>query len=161
MFTLLVWPIRCTRSSAWMRTCRWKKERKASRLSFTQTPHAGSRARVTTKAVKCFTKEPLEWKKNEQPERCRYCANLGYLVVINFTSYPWIPEELSKDHQVSWVQGQTHVGRCDGQHGHTAAGRELELLTQLLPFGWRSRAIDTDVDDVLLRTWNREHGWND
>lgn len=50
-------------------------------------------------------------------------------------SYPWIPEELSKDHQVSRVQGQTHVGCCDGQHGHAAVGAELELLTELLPFG--------------------------
>lgn len=48
-------------------------------------------------------------------------------------AYPGVPEELSEDHQVSRVQGETHVSCSDRQHSHAGFGRELELVTELLP----------------------------
>lgn len=64
-------------------------------------------------------------------------------------SYPWVPKELSEDDQISRVQGETHVGRGDGQNGHAGLIRVLELLAQLLSFSWWSRPVNTDVADIL------------
>lgn len=44
-------------------------------------------------------------------------------------AYPGVPEKLSEDHQVSRVQGETHVSCSDGQHSHTGLSRVLELVT--------------------------------
>lgn len=132
---------------------------KASRFSI--TPRC--RARIAPKAVKHFTDEPLDGREmSVNAQRCRHRVELVYAAVINVTSYPRIPEKLGKDHQVSWVQGQTHVGCRDWQHGHTAVSRELELLAQLLPFGWRSRPVNPDVADILLgNERNCQPTWND
>lgn len=66
-------------------------------------------------------------------------------------SYPWVPKELGEDDQISRVQGETHVGRGDGQNGYAGLTRVLELLAQLLSFHWWSRPINTDVTDILGR----------
>lgn len=68
---------------------------------------------------------------------------------VGSSSHPGVPEQLSEDHQVSSMQGETHVSRGDGQHSHAGLARELELLTQLLPLSRRSGAVNTDVGDVL------------
>lgn len=69
---------------------------------------------MTPKAVKHFTDKPLDGRKmSVNAQCCRHCVELVYAVAINVTSYPRIPEKLGKDHQVSRVQGQTHVGCRD------------------------------------------------
>lgn len=64
-------------------------------------------------------------------------------------SYPWVPKELSEDDKISRVQGETHVGRSDGQNSHAGLIWVLELLAQLLSFSWWSRPVNTDVTDIL------------
>lgn len=68
------------------------------------------------------------------------------------TSHPRVPEELSKDHQVSRVQGETHVGRSDGQHSHAGVSPGLEPVAELLALGRGGGAIHTYVVDALWRT---------
>lgn len=64
-----------------------------------------------------------------------YSESILHLSHPHPAPYPGVPEELGEDHQGSRVQGETHVGRGDRQHGNTALGRMLEPVTQLLPLG--------------------------
>ena len=69
-------------------------------------------------------------------------------------SYPRVPEKLSKHHQVSRVEGEAHVGCCDGQHSHAAPVCRLEPVAQQLAICRRGGPIYTDVADVLQR-WGK------
>lgn len=72
-------------------------------------------------------------------------------VTHRLLTYPRVPEQLSKDHQVSGVQRQTHVGCGDGEYSHAGLRGELKALTQLVSVYCRCGAIDTDETDVLGR----------
>lgn len=69
-------------------------------------------------------------------------------------TYPWIPEELCKHHQVRSRQRQAHVCSSEGQNSHRLLLWQLELLAQRLPLSWRGGAINADIFNTL-----RKGGW--
>lgn len=78
-------------------------------------------------------------------------SSIQYFTAINSMVYPWVPEKLCEDHQVSRVQSETHVSCSDRQHSHAGLGGVLKLFTQLLPFSWGSGPVNTDVTDILKK----------